>query len=273
MAALHPQIVHFVIVFILLGVVFRILSLFGRPAWVGPAAATLLILAAPISYVAARSGIEAHGPVERAPGARAAVVAHEWWGDHVPFAAGGLALLELAALAFRKSPKAKGIRIASAAAGVVASVFVYQTAKYGGELVYAYAGGVGIRSGDPKDVERLLLAGLYHQALADRAAGRPEQAAALIGHAAGRFPADLEVQLLAAESQLVDRKNPQAAIDALMAVQVPDDSRVLRTRKASLLADAHEAAGRKTEAAAALEAVLKVFPNARLQQRLDALRQ
>jgi len=164
------------------------------------------------------------------------------------------------------------IRIAAAVVGVGTVFFVYQTAKYGGELVYAYAGGVGIRSGDPKDVERLLLAGYYHQALADRAAGRAEQAATLIAQAAGRFPAHVEVQMLAAESHLVDRKNPQAAIDALTAVQVPDDSRSLRTRKATLLADAYEAAGRKADAAAALDAVVKVFPNARLQQRLDALR-
>ena len=272
MAQLHPQIVHFVIVFIMLGVFFRIVSLFGRPAWVSPAAATLLIMAAPISYVAARSGVEAHGPVERAPGSRAAVVAHEWWGDHVPIAAGVLALLELAGVAFRKSPKAKGIRTAAAAVGVVTAVFVYQTAQYGGELVYGYAGGVGIRSGNPEDVERLLLAGFYHQALADRAAGRPEQAADLIAHAARRFPTDLEVRLLAAESQLVDRKNAQAAIEALMAVQVPDDSRVLRTRQATLLADAYEAAGRKAEAAAALEALLSVFPNQRLQTRLEGLK-
>ena len=272
MASIHPQIVHFTIVFIILGVAFRLVSLAGRPAWVGPAAATLLILAAPIAYVSARSGIEAHGPVERAPGAREAVVTHEWWGDHVPIAAGVLALLELAGVAFRKSPKARGIRIAAAVVGVGTVFFVYQTAKYGGELVYAYAGGVGIRSGDPKDVERLLLAGYYHQALADRAAGRPEQAATLIAQAAERFPSQIEVQLLAAESQLVDRKNAQGAIDALMAVQVPDDGRVLRTRKASLLADAYEAGGRKADAAAALDAVLKVFPNARLQQRLDGLR-
>jgi uncharacterized membrane protein len=272
MASLHPQLVHFTIVFVIVGVAFRLVSLFGRPAWVGPAAATLLILAGPVAYVTARSGVEAHGPVERAPGAREAVVAHEWWGDHVPIAAGVLALLELAGVAFRKSPKAKGIRLAAAVVGVTTVFFVYQTAKYGGELVYAYAGGVGIRSGDPKDVERLLLAGYYHQALADRAAGRPEQAATLIAQAADRFPAHLEVQLLAAESQLVDRKNAQAAIDALMAVQVRDDSRVLRQRKATLLADAYEAAGRKADAAAALESVLKVFPNDRLRQRLDALK-
>jgi len=272
MAALHPQIVHFTIVFILVGVAFRLVSLFGRPAWVGPAAATLLILAAPIAYVSERSGIEAHGPVERAPGARAAVVEHEWWGTHVPIAAGVVGLLELAGLLVRKSPKAKAIRMVSAVAGVVSVAFVYQTAKYGGELVYSYAGGVGIRSGDPKDVERLLLAGFYHQALADREAGRHEQAATLITQAADRFRGDLEVQLLAAESQLLDRKNPQAAIDALMAITVPDDSRPLVSRKATLLADAYEAAERKADAIATLDNLLKVYPNGRLQQRLDALK-
>ena len=272
MAALHPQIVHFTIVFILVGVAFRLVSLFGRPAWVGPAAATLLILAAPIAYVSERSGIEAHGPVERAPGARAAVVQHEWWGTHVPIAAGVVGLLELAGLLVRKSPKAKAIRMVSAVAGVVSVAFVYQTAKYGGELVYSYAGGVGIRSGDPKDVERLLLAGFYHQALADREAGRHEQAATLITQAADRFRGDLEVQLLAAESQLLDRKNPQAAIEALMAITVPDDSRPLVSRKATLLADAYEAAGRKPEAIATLDRLLQIYPNTRLQQRLDGLR-
>jgi uncharacterized membrane protein len=272
MAGLHPQLVHFAIVLIVMGVAFRLVSLFGRPAWVAPAAATLLILAAPVAYLTARSGVDAHGPVERAPGAREAVVQHEWWGDHVPIAAGIVGLLELAGVLLRKSPKAKGIRIASAVVGVAAVVFVYQTAKYGGELVYAYAGGVGIRSGDPKDVERLLLAGYYHQALADRAAGRAEQAATLIAQAAERFPTDVEVQMLAAESHLLDRKNAEAAIDALTVVQVPDDSRSLTTRKATLLADAYEAAGRKAEAVQTLERLLRVYPNGRLQSRLEALK-
>jgi hypothetical protein len=79
--------------------------------------------------------------------------------------------------------------------------------------------------------------------------------------------------MLAAESRLVDRKDPQGAIDALLAVQLPPDNRFMAFRKATLLADAYEATGRTAEAEAALEAVLKAFPNARLQQRLDALRQ
>ena len=80
------------------------------------------------------------------------------------------------------------------------------------------------------------------------------------------------MQLLAAESLLLDRKDPKGAIDALMAIAVPDDSRPLVSRKATLLADAHEATGGKAEAIATLDGLLKVYPNARLQQRLDALR-
>ena len=49
------------------------------------------------------------------------------------------------------------------------------------KLVYAYAGGVGIRSGDPADVERLLLAGLYNEAQAERKAGRLNESAAADG--------------------------------------------------------------------------------------------
>jgi hypothetical protein len=78
--------------------------------------------------------------------------------------------------------------------------------------------------------------------------------------------------MLAAESQLVDRKNPQAAIDALTALQLPSDNRFMNFRKAGLLTDAYEAAGRKADAIAALESTLKEFPNPRLQQRLDALK-
>ena len=134
----------------------------------------------------------------------------------------------------------RAVHAVAAVVGLVGVWAVYETGEHGGKLVYAYAGGVGLRSGDPKDVERLLLAGYYQPAMADRAAGRSDQAAQLI--------------------------------DALNAAQLPADNRFMAFRKAGLLADAYDAMGRKPEAAAALEAVLKVFPNGRLQQRLDALR-
>lgn len=273
MAALHPQVVHFTIVLAIIGVAFRLVSLFGRPAFASPAATTLLLLAAVSGVVSAQSGTAAHGPVERAPGARPAVTEHEEWGERARTALLVLGVIELAGLALRRSSKATAIHIAAAVVGVGAVFCVYEAGEHGGELVYAYAGGVGIRSGDPKDVERLMLTGLYQQGLQDRKAGRAQEAADLFALAARRFPADTEVRLLAAESLLLDGKNPQAAIDALAAVSVAPDNRILATRRATLQADAFEAAGQKDAAIAVLQPIVEAFPtNTRLKQRLDGLK-
>jgi len=81
------------------------------------------------------------------------------------------------------------------------------------------------------------------------------------------------VQLLAAESKLVDKKDPQAAIEALNVIQVSDDDRVLRIRRGTLQADAFEAAGQKDAAIAVLQPIVEAFPtNARLRARLETLK-
>jgi uncharacterized membrane protein len=272
MAALHPQVVHFAIVLTMVGVAFRIVSLFRWAAFASPAATVLLLLAAVSAYVSAESGTAAHGPVERAPGARPAVTAHEEWGERTEFIVIALGAVELLAVVLRRSPKVRFVRWASAAVGVAAVVSVYQTGRLGGELVYAYAGGVGIRSGDPQDVERLLLAGYYHEAMAARKAGRSGDAADLISAAAKRFPTDPEVALLAAESQLRDRHDPQAALSQLTGVTVPDGNRFLRLQMAFLKADALEAAGQRDAAVVELEALRTTFPTPRIQQRIDELK-
>ncbi len=266
------MVVHFTIALASVGVLLRVLSLLGKPAFVSPAAATLLILAAISSVVAVQSGTAAHGPVERAPGARPVVMEHEEWGERTRNLLIIIGVLELLGLALRNSPKLRLVQALAAVAGLGAVFAVYKAGDQGGDLVYNYAGGVGIRSGDPKDVERLLLAGLYHQALADRKAGQADRAAELFVTAQKRFPADAEVQLLAAESMLLDQKTPQAAVEALAKVTAPAENRFLNVRLASLQADAYEATGRKDDAAKALEAVIARFPNPRLQQRLDALK-
>jgi uncharacterized membrane protein len=272
MGALHPQVVHFTIVLAIVGVAFRLVSLLGKPAFASPAATTLLLFAAASSVVSVRSGTAAHGPVERAPGARPAVMEHEEWGERTQTALLIVGAIEIVGLVLRRSPKVRLVHSLAAVAGLAAGVCVYEAGEHGGELVYGYAGGVGIRSGDPKDVERLLLAGYYHQALAERSAGHADQAADLLSAAAARFPGDPEVQMLAADSLLRDRNNPQGALDALAKVTLPGGNRFIAFQHATLQADAYEALGDKDAAAAALESVLKAFPNPRLQQRVDALR-
>ena len=236
MAELHPQVVHVTIILALAGVAFRLLSLTGRAAWASPAAAVLLIGAAVSSIPSVQSGIDAHGPVERVPGARPAVVEHEEWGERARNVLLVLGAIELIGLALRKSPKEKLVHSAAAAVGLVAAFAVYEAGEHGGELVYSYAGGIGIRSGEPKDVERLLVAATYHQAQADRKAGRLDDAAGLIALTAKRFPADPEMQMFAAESFLLDQKNAQRATASSSAARprcrpMPTKRPVRRTRR------------------------------------------
>src|SRR5213083_2217556 len=94
----HPVIVHFAIVLLIVGAIFRWVSLSGRAAFTGPAAATLLLAGAVAAALAVHSGLDAHGPVERIPGARQAVGDHEdagVWARNVFLI---VALLEIVAL-------------------------------------------------------------------------------------------------------------------------------------------------------------------------------
>lgn len=268
LAALHPQIVHFTIVLAIVGAAFRVISLLGKPAFASPAATTLLLLAALSSIASVRSGTDAHGPVERVPGARSAVQEHEEWGERTRTGLLVLGAIELVALAMRRSKYLRVINGVAAIGALICVGLVYETGEHGGELVYSYAGGIGIRTGDPKDIERLLLTGYYQQAMADRKAGRLDSAAQLIKDAATRYRSDPEIQLLAAESMLLDQKNPQGALDALAALQPPPQ---LIARKSTLQADAFEALGQKDAAIAVLQALVAQRPNPRIQQRIDRL--
>jgi len=268
----HPHTVHFVIALAIIGVALRLISLTGRVAFAGPAAATLLLICAGASVVAVQAGLDAHGPAERVPGARDAVVEHEEWGIRTRNMLLIVAALELIALGLIRLGKARYAHMASAVVGLGALFCLYEAAEHGGELVYGYAGGVGLQRKDPADVGRLLLAGIYHQAQLDRQAGRTVEAAALIDLAAQRFAGDVEVQLLRAESQLLDRKDPAAAVATLAAITVPADNRRLRIRHTFLLADALAASGQKDAARAALQPLASEVPDdPRVKRKLEEL--
>jgi uncharacterized membrane protein len=268
----HPHTVHFVVALAIIGVALRLVSLIGRPAFAGPAAATLLLICAGASVAAVKSGLDAHGPAERVPGARAAVVEHEEWGIRTRNMLLIVAALELLALGLIRLGKARYAHMASAVVGLGALFCLYEAAEHGGELVYGYAGGVGLQRKDPADVGRLLLAGIYHQTQLDRQAGRTAEAAALIDLAAQRFNGDVEVQLLRAESQLLDRKDPAAAVATLAAITVPADNRRLRMRHTFLLADALAASGQKDAARAALQPLASEVPDdPRVKRKLEEL--
>src|SRR2546423_135199 len=171
LAPLHPQIVHFAIALLFCGVLFRWLSFVGTGglAFTGAAAATLLLVGTAAAVLAVQSGLAAHGPVERVPGARAAVQNHEEWGQRTRNIFLGVALLEIVALAVRRTRYGtyqRAVLVASGVAGLAGAYALYQAGDKGGDLVYSYAGGVGIRTGDPGDIGHLLMAGLDAPALA-----------------------------------------------------------------------------------------------------------
>ena len=269
LASLHPIVVHFAIALLIAGAVFRWLSLTGRLSFASPAAASLLLVGTVAAVMAVKSGTDAHGPVERIPGVVDAVIAHEHWGERARNAFIVVAVAELVVLLLARRGKERLAVIASAVLCVPAVFCLYEAGEHGGELVYEYAGGPGLRTGDPADVGRLLVAGVYNQAQADRKAGRPGDAAALVSAIAPRFATDPNVQVMAAESALLDRKDPAAALDILGRTTVPQDNARLRMRHGLLMADALEAAGRPDAARATLQQLASAFPtNGRIKQRL-----
>lgn len=274
LASWHPQIVHFAIALLCVGVLFRWISLTGRAAFTGPAAAVLLLAGTLAAVLAVKSGTDAHGPVERVPGAREAVIEHEHWGERARNIFLIIAALEIGALVVtRRSARAtKGLTVASALVGLAGGFALYEAGEHGGELVYSYAGGVGIRYGDTADVSRLLLAGLYHSAQQARTQKDSARAAELFGELGRRYPTDTTVRFLAIESLVRDRNDGRAALVELRKMSVPAADQRLRLRYGFLKADAHLAAGQPDSARAVLEQLARDFPNQqRVKDRLQNL--
>lgn len=262
--ALHPQLVHFVIAFGIIGVAFRVVSLSGRVAWTGPAAAVLLLIAAGASVLAAEAGDQAHELAEQIPGVRPAMHDHEEAGEWARNILVLVGLLEIGAFALRQKEKlAKGLLVGSAIAGLAGVGALYRAGDFGGKLVYSYAGGVGTRTGDVGDVHRLLIAGLFHQARVARDSSRFDESARLTEELVRQAPDDPNVKLLGAESLLRDKKDPNAALAAIATIPVPPDSRFFALQKDLLASEALAAAGQKDSARALLNALAQKFPDSR----------
>jgi len=276
LASWHPQIVHFVVALLFVGLAMRLVAFTPYFRFTNYAATTLLVVGTIAAILAVKSGLDAHDPVERIPGTRALVMEHEEGGETTRNIFIAVALIELAALGLTyRAPLARYARyayMASAALGIWGAGELFETAEHGGELVYSYGGGPGLRTGDPADVQRLLLAGLYNQSRIDRREGRSADAAALLNEMSKRFPTDTTVRFLHAESLLLDSKSPRAALAAVDSVPAaPNDART-QSRLATLKADAYVALGRRDSARAVLTAAAAAFPQStRIKAKLDSL--
>ena len=143
----------------------------------------------------------------------------------------------------------------------------------GGELVYSYAGGVGTRSGDTTDVNNLVKAALYNRAALSRTQKNEAGAAAGFAELAAKFPEDQTIQIMGAESLVIDTKDYAGALTALAKIPQPADT--ARTYRRYLLAkvDAYIGAGKKDSAKAILEPLVAKAPNNKaLQTRMEKLK-
>lgn len=270
----HPQIVHFVVGLLFVGVALRWVALTGKVPFAGPAASTLLLLGTVAAVLAVSSGTAAHDPIERIPGVGQAVRDHEEWGHTTRTVFLIVAGLEIVALllARRQAMVSRWTLVLSGLVGLLGCYAVYETADRGGRLVYSFAGGPGLRSGDTSDIGRLLTAGLYEQAMVDRARHQSADAAALIDELARRSPNDTAVRLLQIESQLRDRQDARGALEALGALRAPADNPRLLVRVGMLTADTYVALGQQDSARAVVRRLVAQFPMfQRLKDRLTQL--
>ncbi len=273
-ASLHPQVVHFVIALLIVGVLARIVSLLplrGRGMFVGAMAASLIFMGTIASVLAVKSGLEAHEKVEDIPDIRPLVGEHEEDGETTRNIFLFVSLVEIGILGFatRKPTVAKGLRVLSAVVGVVGVVYLVETGLHGGEIVYDYAGGPGLRTGDTTNVRRLLVAGLYNNAMLDRKAGNHEAAAVRVDELQRMLPADTSVRLMRIQSLVRDRKDPAAALAALDSLSVAPSNRRVYMQKSLLQAEALNLAGQRDSARAVLQALKAEFPQ--VARRVDAM--
>ncbi len=270
----HPIIVHFVIALLYVGVAFRLVSLTGKLQFTNLGALTLILIGTVAAVLAVQSGQDAHGAVERIPGLRSAVGSHEDWAHDARNAFLVVSLIEILAFVFAKRSFHRALLFASGLAGAAACIVLFIAADKGGDIVYEYAGGPGLRSGDTADVSRAYLAGLYNEAMLERKNGKNADAAALIDEMSKRFPNDTTVRLLTIESLIVDRKDGQGALTLLKGFSVPaDGSRFLRFRTLLLKSDAYQAAGFADSARAVLQGAPVEFQNnPQVKNRLDKLK-
>lgn len=265
----HPIVVHFALALGLAGVAARLLALTRSAPTKGPTATALLLLAATAAVIAASSGEDASALAEALPGATAAVALHRAWALRARDALVVAAACETLAMGWSRG--ARAMYLASGVVGVIAALCLVQAGAQGGRLVYAHAAGVGVRSGDPADVGRLLLAGLVQQANQDDRDGHPEDAMALLELAARRFRDDPAVQLLAAAALLRNHK-ASTALALIDRAPLASDDPMLRRRQGWLRADALEQLGRPDASFDVLRQLAAEFPtDERIRRRLARL--
>ena len=146
---LHPAIVHFPIVLILLGTMAALLVVVLRRWHLPWLAAVLLATGAAGALVATWSGGEqAEIAGEISESAERILDQHEEWGELTRNMAIAAAILALLSASSARFPKAtRGLGIATALMAGATAYSVAQTGHYGGQLVYKHGVGINTAAG------------------------------------------------------------------------------------------------------------------------------
>ncbi len=149
---LHPAVVHFPIVLILLGAAAAIVAAFWRGGHLPRFAALLLALAAFGTWSAVETGESSGGLLETgSPQMESLVDAHQTWAKRT-FAVtivAAVAAVVSSALTGRWPRYARGVAVVAAIASAAAAYAVYETGHRGGALVYRHAAGVEVTADAP----------------------------------------------------------------------------------------------------------------------------
>lgn len=167
---LHPAVVHFPIVLLLVGAAVACAAVFLNRWHLPWVAAALLVLGSAGAFVAVETGeteMEMAGSLP--PVAEELLDAHEEWAEQTQIVAAIAAVFALGAAGFglvltrpgsqnfsnvlaganRWTMLATGARATAALGALVACFFIYQTARRGGELVYHHGVGVMASANPP----------------------------------------------------------------------------------------------------------------------------
>ena len=140
---LHPAVVHFPIVLLLLGTVVSLAAAFA-PRWRLPLITAVLIGLGAIGTVVALQTGERDGElIKETPALEQVLEQHEAWAERTEIAAIIAGLFSLGAVfAVRWPAVARGLNVVTAVGAIAATWCVVETGHYGGQLVYQHGAGV-----------------------------------------------------------------------------------------------------------------------------------
>ncbi|HEU5396280.1 MAG TPA: DUF2231 domain-containing protein [Verrucomicrobiae bacterium] len=145
---LHPAIVHFPVVLIVLGCAAAWVAVFLRRGNLPWFAAVLLTLGAAGAWTARETGQSDGGLLDNlSPKMEALLDAHEYWAGKTVLAATVTALLALTAAGLSRAPRlARSMAVVAEMTASIAAWTVYETGHRGGALVFEYGAGVQVGS-------------------------------------------------------------------------------------------------------------------------------